>query len=104
MNGTLLAAVTQKDIIALFPPAKNFGTIGAIINVILPVVSVGAGLIFVGMMIYAGFLYMGSEGSPETIKKIQKLLTWSIIGFVIVVASFIFVRFLFFLFNLTAPV
>ena len=96
--------IDENYIRQIFPPAQHFGTIGDIVNVIVPTLLGGAGLIFFLMMIYAGFLYIGSQGNPETIKKIQKLLTWAVVGFVLTITSFIFVRFLFYLFNLTAPV
>lgn len=46
------------------------------------------GLIFLVLMIYAGFIWMNARGNEEDVTKAKKILTSAIIGLVIVLASF----------------
>lgn len=58
--------------------------IGTGINAALTVV----GLIFLILMIYAGYLWLTSHGEEEPIKKAQKIIVSSIIGFILVVSAY----------------
>jgi len=51
------------------------------------------GLIFVVMILYAGFLYMTSAGASEKIETAQKILVRSVIGVAIIMASYGIVRY-----------
>lgn len=54
-----------------------------LITIILPVVSA----IAVGAVLYAGVLYMTSQGDPEKLTKAKKALLYSIIGILLVAFS-----------------
>lgn len=58
--------------------------IGQFINAILGLL----GVVFLILMIYAGVLYMTSAGNPESTKKALAIITNSIIGLVIIMASY----------------
>ena len=58
--------------------------IGNIIKVLLSVL----GIIFVVLIVYAGFLYLTAGGEDEKVKKAKKLLTQSVIGLIIIVAAY----------------
>ena len=58
--------------------------IGNLIAVLLSVL----GIIFVVLVVYAGFLYLTAAGDDEKVKKAKKLLTQSIIGLVIIIAAY----------------
>lgn len=51
------------------------------------------GLIFTGMILYAGFLYMTSGGASEKIETARKILAQSAIGVLIIMASYGIVRY-----------
>ena len=74
-----------------FTPAK-FANIATLINVILPLLTLGAALIFLVMALYGGFVWITSGGSQENLAKAQKIFTSSIIGLVIVIFSFALVN------------
>jgi hypothetical protein len=59
-------------------------TIGKIINSVLGLV----GILFLVLCIYAGFLWMTSQGNPEQIKKAKTMLVQSIIGMLVIFASY----------------
>jgi len=75
----------------VFQPAK-FANIGTIINVILPLLTLGAALIFLVMALLGGFKWITSGGSQENLAKAQKIFTSSIIGLVIVIFAFVLVK------------
>lgn len=58
--------------------------IGNIISALLSVL----GIIFVVLVVYAGFLYLTAAGDDSKVKKAKTLLTQSIIGLVIIVAAY----------------
>lgn len=58
--------------------------IGNIIAVLLSVL----GIVFVVLVVYAGFLYLTAAGDTEKVKKAKTLLTQSVLGLVIIVAAY----------------
>ena len=53
-----------------------------------------AGLVAIGFVIYAGFLYLTSQGSPEQTQKAQTTLQNALIGLVIAMIAIAVVSFL----------
>jgi len=58
--------------------------VGRFINVFLSVL----GIIFVVLVVYAGFLYMTAGGNEDGVKKAKRLLAQAIIGIVIIVTAY----------------
>lgn len=73
-------------------PLRHISTIGSIVNTILPILFIGAGLSFLGMIVLAGFIYLGSEGNPEKLKKAQQLIMSAVIGLAVVLMSYLLVK------------
>ena len=46
------------------------------------------GIIFIVIIIYAGFLYITSQGAPETIKKAKSTIFYALIGLLIILTSY----------------
>ena len=46
-----------------------------------------SGPIAAGAIIYAGYIYMSSGGDENEIEKAKNILTWTIIGFMIILTS-----------------
>lgn len=74
-----------------FAPAK-FTNVATFINVILPLLTIGAALIFLVMTLYGGFTWITAGGNQENLTKAQKIFTSSIIGLVIVIFAFVLVK------------
>ncbi|MBI5370043.1 Ig-like domain-containing protein [Candidatus Uhrbacteria bacterium] len=51
------------------------------------------GIIFVVLVIYAGYLYMTSQGDPTKTAKAKKIISQAVIGLIIILASFAIVSF-----------
>lgn len=50
------------------------------------------GLLAVVMVIYGGFLYVGSAGNEEAVGKAKKILMYAAIGIIIIIVSFALVN------------
>lgn len=98
-----LAEINATTFPTYFPPAKNFGSIGKIVSLILPTLLIGAGVIFFVMIVFAGFGYIQNSGNPEALKKTQDLLKYALIGFFIVLLAYFVVKLLTEIFNIQTP-
>ncbi len=65
-------------------PQSLTTTIGTIISTILGLL----GIIFLVLAVYAGFLWMTSQGSEDKVKKAKQILSSSIIGLIITLAAY----------------
>lgn len=66
-----------------------------VINVVLGVL----GVVFVGLMIYAGWLWMTAGGNEQQVGKARKIIINAVIGLIIIFMAFAFTRFIFNLLN-----
>jgi len=80
-NEALGAAVEGSDI-------ANAGSLQGLIANGINVLLGFLGILFLILVLYAGFLYLTAQGSDEPVKKAKKLLTTSIIGLVIIIAAY----------------
>ena len=58
--------------------------VGKAISVLLGVL----GIVFVVLVVYAGFLYLTSNGDETNVKKAKKMLTQAVIGLVLIVSAY----------------
>ena len=63
--------------------------IGSIIKAVLGIV----GALALAMFIYGGFMWLTSAGSPDKIKKGTDILTWAVIGLIVIFVSYALVDF-----------
>jgi len=84
-------------------PAAKFANFGIIINLIVPIIMIGAAGGFLIMLIMAAFSIITGEGKPEAISKAGKTATFAIIGLVIVLSAFIFVKLIGMIFKINLP-
>ena len=66
----------------------TFTDLGSLISTLLPYIFVIAGLILFFIIIGAGFSMFTSAGNPEKSKKAGQQLTFGIVGFFIIFASY----------------
>ncbi|MDP2684447.1 MAG: hypothetical protein Q8P20_05320 [bacterium] len=59
-------------------------TLGTVVKILMSF----TGIIFMTLMVYAGFLWMTARGEESQIEKSQKLIKAAIIGLVIVVSAY----------------
>ncbi len=59
------------------------------------------GSLFLGLIIYGGFLYMTAQGNDEKIKRAKNVITGSIIGIIIIFSAYTLVGFV--ISNIVSP-
>lgn len=75
----------------IFPTAR-FANISSILNLALPLVLAGAGLVFLMMALTAAFNILTHGDNPEILKKSYSSIVYAVVGLIIVIASFLVVR------------
>jgi len=74
------------------PQNQDYGDIGSIISTLLPIViSIGSVILFL-VLVWGGIDIMISAGNPEKIKSGKAKITSSIIGFIVLVLSYLIVK------------
>lgn len=74
--------------------ANKIGTnpLGSIISTVLPLVLTVAGFILLFYLIFSGFQYLMSGGDPKAIQQAKLNLTYAVVGFVVVLGSYLVVQ------------
>lgn len=75
-------------------PAAKIDSIGQLVNIALPIIMVGTGLVFLAILLKAAFDIMTSGDNPDALKKAYSSITTAIIGLFIVIGSFLAIRLL----------
>jgi len=79
------------DISQNFAPAK-ITTIATLLNVILPLITAGAALIFLVMALLGAFNVLTHGDNPEAVSKGYGTITFAVLGLLIVIGSFVAIR------------
>lgn len=91
MHSTFLAQIDIQD---HFQPAHDFGTISSLLNIIVPNIFLGAGLILFLGIVFAGLKLLTTNPSAEDMKKTKATLTYTLAGFAIIIFSYLFIKLL----------
>lgn len=75
----------------VFKPAK-FANFSTLINLILPLLTAGAALLFLIIFLSAAFRILTHGDNPEDIKKAQHTIAFAVLGLIVVIASFLAVN------------
>lgn len=86
----------------IFPAAK-FGDFGSLLNIIIPLTIVIAVITLLFVLMFGGYKILTAGGNPEELKKSQQVFTKAIIGIIIIVFAYLFVRILGRIFNISFP-
>lgn len=84
-------------------PVAKFKSIGSLVNLIVPIMTIVGGLITLSMLLLGAYRYLTSEGNPEKISKAQSIFIYAIIGLFLIVASFILTRIIGVVLNVKMP-
>lgn len=75
-------------------PAAKIDNIGKIVNLALPLMMTGAGLIFLFITLNAAFSILRNGDNPDALKKAYASITTAVLGLVIVIVSFLAIQIL----------
>jgi type IV secretory pathway VirB2 component (pilin) len=87
--GTKYLGKVTTDLPGQGNPDAIWTYIGNIINIVLGVL----GVILVVLVIYAGFLWMTSQGDKDKVTKAKGIITQAVIGLVIIFAAYALANF-----------
>ncbi len=87
---TAIPAQAQQTAFEQFGDASTLSqdSIAIIIARVIRVALTTVGIIFVCVIIYAGFLYLLARGEPEPVKKAKKIFQQSIIGLILIFSAY----------------
>lgn len=74
-----------------FAPAK-FGDFSSLLNLVIPLFTLGMLLVFLFMLLRASFIILTGAGVPEQVVKAQKTFMYAAMGLGVVLASFLLVK------------
>ncbi|MBI3620003.1 hypothetical protein HY214_02565 [Candidatus Roizmanbacteria bacterium] len=81
-------------------PLVGIMTVGQLVNRIITFLFPLASLILLVVLLWGGYDYMTSQGSPDKIKAAQAKITSGIIGFILLTVSYLAVKVIAFVFGL----
>ena len=81
-------------------PSGRFTTLSSLITVALPYLFSIAGLILFAYLVWGGFDYLTSMGDPKKAEAGKNKITYAVLGFIIIFASYWLVQIISRLFNL----
>lgn len=91
----MIPHVYAVDISTDFAPARHFGTVSSLVNLVVPILMVLVAVTLLVMFLWGGYdtLRAGPDNS-ERVAKSKNIFTYAIIGLVIIIASFLIVKIL----------
>ena len=99
MIPTVFAQDINVNGMSIKGPLVGYSNIGDIINNVVPFIITLAGIILFFVLMWGGFDYVTSQGMPEKVKSANAKITAAVIGFVLLVLSFLITRVLAYIFG-----
>lgn len=100
MKSHLLAQTVKIGGTNITGPLDGINTIGDIISRILPFLMSIAGIILFFILVWGGIDVMMAQGAPDKIKSGRAKITAGIIGFVLLMLSFMITKLIAYVFNI----
>jgi hypothetical protein len=100
MTTQLLAQKINVNGMAIEGPLVGYTNIADIVNNVVPFVMSLAGIILFFVLMWGGYDYVTSQGLPEKLKSANAKITAGVIGFVLLVLSFLITRVLAYVFGI----
>lgn len=88
-------AVTQLESVGgAIGTADTTNTLPVLVGKMIALLLSVLGIIFVILIVYAGFLYLTDQGKGENVKKAKDILSKSITGLIIIIAAYAISKFI----------
>ncbi len=84
----MLTFLAQVDISKQFAPAAKFSTLADLINLTSKLIAFGGGAMVLASFVYTAYLYLSSEGEAKNLEQAKLVLTYSIIGLVVIFTAY----------------
>ena len=92
MKNNYLAQVVNVGGNEIKGPLVGINTLADVVNRLITFIVPVGGVILLLVLIWGGYDYMMSGGAPDKLKSAQAKLTTAIIGFVLLITSYILVK------------
>lgn len=86
----------------IFPPAR-FSSISSILDVIIPLIIIIASLVLLGIFIVGAYRVITMGGDAEKFQQTKQLFKYAILGFGIIVLSFLIIKIISFITGIKVP-
>lgn len=73
-------------------PISKFASIADLANVVITILVTGAGIIALFMTLYGAYMIITAAGNAERYKKAQQVFKFAIIGFAVILFSFLLLQ------------
>lgn len=101
MKNILLAQTFKINNQPIQGPLKNINSLGDLINkLVTGLIYPLAAVILFFILVWGGYDFMFSQGNPEKLKTARAKITAGIVGFVLLVVSYLIVRVIAFIFGI----
>ncbi len=84
-------------------PLAKFGNLAVILNVVIPVVFIGAALTFLIALFYGGYTIITAGGDTKLVEKAQAIIKYAVIGILLVLVSFLTLKVIEIVLNVDLP-
>lgn len=84
-------------------PTARIGSFADLLNLIFPLLTIGVALLLLVMFLIGALGWVSAGDNAENLKKAQQTITYAVLGLIIVVMSFLVVRIIGVLFNISLP-
>ncbi len=89
-----LLAINWDSLSSSIAPNIAGKNIGDVINLVLPLIFYVAGVFMLFYLLLAGYKYMMSNNDPKLMEEARNNLTYAVVGFLVVFASYWAVKYL----------
>ena len=101
MKHMLLAQkINVNGVVIQGPLDESYTSLASIINNVLPFIMTLAGILLFFVLLWGGFDYVTSQGAPEKLKTANAKITAGVVGFVLLVLSFLIARIFAYIFGI----
>lgn len=77
---------SPEGLVCFCPPTQH-ATLEEFVQQITQILTVIAGTVAVLLIVFGGFIFMTSGGNEEKVQKGKSLITWGIIGFIVILLA-----------------
>jgi len=95
MSQSRLLAVVDISNSTVNPVAK-FANLAVILDVVVPILLIGVGLVGLAMLAFGALTWITASGDPQKVEQARRTITFAIIGIIVAIMSFLFIRIILF--------
>lgn len=84
-------------------PGAQFDNVASILNIVIPLLFAGAGLIFFITLLIGALTIITAGGNSEKFQAGKKRITFSVMGLIMIISSYFIIKIVEIIFNVNLP-